>query len=360
MKYKILFVPAAFIFGACTSNLAANRRPQKSKIITTDWQIAQVKKDALETEIRLPGQLAAYQEVSIYPKVNGYVKTVLVDIGSRVAKGQLLMELEAPELLQASLEAREKYVRSLADLSIDKEHYQRLLEASKTSGAISPLDLSSARAKTTADSALCNAEKSNWEMQRTMQAYLRVTAPFDGIITERNVHPGTLVSAAGKNSPMLELKEENRLRLQVDIPENVAVNLKRKDSVSFYCSALPGKKMHAAISRESMNVNTELRSERIEMDVNNAGNRLSPGMYADVMVYARGNPNALVVPKSAVITTTEKKYILTVKNKKAYKVDVTTGNEANGKIEIYGNVAAGDRVVANPADDIRNGDLVSE
>lgn len=360
MTYQLLFIPAVFFFYACSPNRAADRKPEKRKNIPAEYKIVKIERAGVPSVIKLPGQLAAFQEVSIYPKVNGYIKTVGVDIGSKVLKGQLLMELEAPELQQASLEAREKYARSLADFSIDKEHYQRLLEASNTSGAISPLDLSTAKSKTEADSALCNAEKNNWRMQQTMQTYLRVTAPFEGVITERNVHPGALVSATDKTKPMLELKQVRRLRLQVDVPENIAVNLKIRDSVSFYSSALPGKRLTAFISRKSMNVNTQFRSERMEMDVQNPDGVLSPGMYADVLVYSKGSPNAFVVPKSAVITTTERKYVITVKNKKANKTDVSTGNEANGKIEIYGNVNAGDQVVVNPADDIRNGDLVSE
>ena len=360
MKYYLLSFVSISLFIACSSNRAANRKPDERKIISASYQIAAIEKEGVPSEIRLPGQLAAFEEVSIYPKVNGYIKTMLVDIGSRVSKGQLLMELEAPELQQASLEARERYARSLAGFSIDKEHFERLLEASRTPGSISPLDLSTARSKMEADSALCNAEKSNWQMQQTMQTYLRVTAPFDGVITERNVHPGALISAADKSKPMLELKQVRHLRLQVDIPENIAVDLNKMDSVSFFSSALPGKEMKAVINRKSMDVNTQYRSERMEMDVNNSAGQLSPGMYADVRVRSKGNPNAFMVPKSAVITTTERKYIITIKNKKACETDVTTGNEANGKVEIYGNVNAGDPVIVNPVDDIRNGDLVSE
>ena len=102
------------------------------------------------------------------------------------------MTLEAPELEQSTMQAKEKYARTKADLSIDREHYNRLLEASQTPGAISPLDLSFVRSKVESDSALSNAAKSNWEMQKTMESYLIVTAPFNGVITERNVHPGAL------------------------------------------------------------------------------------------------------------------------------------------------------------------------
>ncbi|HEY4153979.1 MAG TPA: efflux RND transporter periplasmic adaptor subunit [Puia sp.] len=360
MKYYLLFIPTLFVFTACSYNRAADRKPEEKKTISALYRLAAIEQAGVPSVIKLPGQLAAYEEVSIYPKVNGYVKSVRVDIGSRVSKGQLLMELEAPELLQASLEAGEKYARARADFSMDKEHYQRLLEASGTPGAISPLDLSTIKSRMAADSALSNAEKNNWQMQQTMQTYLKVTAPFDGVITERNVHPGALISAETKDKPMLELKQTDRLRLQVDVPEGIAVNLKDKDRISFYTSALPEKKMTGFISRKSMNVNVQFRSERMEVDVMNKDGLLSPGMYADVLVYSKGNPAAFRVAKSAVITTTERKYIVIVKNKKAYQTDVTTGNEANGQIEVYGNLSAGDRVVVNPEDDIRNGDVVSE
>ncbi len=158
--------------------------------VAPHYQLVQAEKKSVEQTIKLPAQLAAYQEVSIFPKVNGYVNSVLVDIGSHVRQGQLLMVLDAPELVQAVAQAKERYARSQSDYSISRDNFQRLLEASRTPGAISPMDLESARAKMTADSSLSNAEKANWQMQQTMTAYLKVTAPFNGVITSRNVSPG--------------------------------------------------------------------------------------------------------------------------------------------------------------------------
>lgn len=359
MKYYLLIVLPFILSEACSSGSAADKKAEKKEKAVVHFELAAVEQKGASSEIKLPGQLAAYEEVSIYPKVNGYVKSVPVDIGSRVSRGQLLMVLEAPELLQASLEAREKYARSQADCTIDREHYQRLVEASRTEGAISPLDLSTLRSRMAADSALSNAEKSNWQMQETMLSYLKITAPFDGVITDRNVHPGALISAAAKDKPMLELKEVARLRLQVDIPENIAVNLNDRDSISFYTSAWPDKRLTGFISRKSMNVNTQFRSERMEIDVNNKAGRLSPGMYADVLVYSKGNPNAWLVPISAVITSTERKYVIAERNQKASKVDVTTGNQASGKIEVYGDLHTGDQIIIHPDEDIKNGDTIN-
>ncbi len=312
-------------------------------------------KGALAQQVKLPAQLASFEEVTIFPKVNGYVKTVLVDIGSHVKKGQLLMTLEAPEVQQAVLQAKEKYARAKSDYTLNKENYYRLKVAAKTAGAISPMDLATARSRMEADSALANSEKANWQMQQSVMDYLHVTAPFDGIITDRNTHPGALVSAEAKDKPMLELKEVAHLRLQVDIPEGLSATLKDKDAVNFYLSALPGKKMTARVSRKAGNVNIQYRSERVELDVPNKDGSLSPGMYADVILQSKANPNALIVPKSAVVTSTERKYVLVVRDGKTVKVDVSTGIENANKIEVIGDLKSGEQVIAAATEEIEDG-----
>jgi membrane fusion protein (multidrug efflux system) len=319
------------------------------------YNLAKVEKASLQETVKLPAQLAAYEEVSIFPKVNGYVKTVLADIGSHVHKGQVLMELEAPELQLASVQAKEKYARAKGDWTISKENYERMKQASATKGAVSPMNLAMLKAKADADSTVSNAEMANWQMQQAILNYLQVKAPFDGMVTERNVHPGALVSAEAKDKPMLELKDVEHLRLQVDIPEGVAVNLKENDPISFYLSAFPGKKMIGQVKRISNSVNIQYRSERVELDVYNRDNRLAPGMYADVLLESKGDPASLIVPKSAVVTSTERKYVLAVRNGKAIKVDVSTGNQSADKIAVIGDLQPDDEVIANANDEIKEG-----
>lgn len=319
-------------------------------------ELVPLEKSALPLTVKLPAQLASFQSVNIFPKVNGYVKDVNVDVGSHVRKGQILMSLEAPELEQAVTQARERYARAKLDYTISNENYDRLRRAAETPGAVSPMGLASLKAKADADSAVCNAEKANWQMQESIRGYLKVTAPFDGVIAERNVHPGALVSAEGKdNKPMLDLRQVVRLRLQVDIPEGIAAGLEDKDTVSFYLSAYPGKKMIGHVSRRSNLVNTQFRAERMELDVDNTQGRLAPGMYADVLFYSRGNADAFVVPRTAVVTSTERKYVVVVRGGKTARVDVATGNESAGKVEITGNLQAGELIVAHANDELQEG-----
>jgi membrane fusion protein (multidrug efflux system) len=313
-------------------------------------------KGALVQQVKLPAQLASFEEVTIFPKVNGYVKDVFVDVGSPVEKGQLLMTLEAPELEQATTQAKERFARARLDYTISAENYKRMLQASATPGAVSPMNLASLKAKADADSALCNAEKANWQEQEAILGYLRVTAPFDGVISERNVHPGALVSAESHDAhPMLDLRQVDHLRLQVDIPEGIAAALQDKDTITFYLSAYPGKKMTGHISRKSQLVNSQFRAERMELDVYNHDGKLAPGMYADVQFDSRGDADAFTVPRSAVVTSTERKYVIAVRDGKAVRVDVATGNESANSIAITGNLQPGERIVTKASDDMQDG-----
>ncbi|MEO5995723.1 MAG: efflux RND transporter periplasmic adaptor subunit [Chitinophagaceae bacterium] len=192
-----------------------------------------------------------------------------------------------------------------------------------------------------------------------MLGYLKVIAPFAGVITDRNVHPGALVSASPKDKPMLELKQIERLRLQVDIPESLASTLRNQDTVSFYVSALQGKKMTGFIARKSMDINEHYRTERIEIDLPNKNEQLSWGMYADVILYSKGNIKALYVPRSAVVTLTERKYILLVRNGTIIKADVSTGNATTDRTEIFGEINAGDNIVVNANDEIKEGEYLN-
>ncbi|MBE7174632.1 MAG: efflux RND transporter periplasmic adaptor subunit [Williamsia sp.] len=351
MSRYLFLITLIALMASCSSNKEQEKKSAMKAASTETYQTTSVQEAGVNSSVTLPAQLAAYEEVSIFPKVNGYVKTVSVDIGSHVSKGQLLMTLEAPEMEQSTMQAKEKYMETSANYAVSKERYRRLLVAAQTAGAVSPFDVSSAKAKMEADSALTNAEKTAWQMQQTTQGYLQVTAPFNGVITQRNVHPGALVSAAEKGTPMLELKNISHLRLQVDVPETVSAGLDNKDSISFTTSALPGVVMKGVVSRKSMDIESRLRTERIEIDVNNADMKLSPGMYANVLMATKGSATGFAVPKSAVLTTTEGRYVFVDSgNHNFRKINVSTGNQSAEEIEVYGALQKGQKVVINPDD----------
>jgi membrane fusion protein (multidrug efflux system) len=268
--------------------------------------------------VRLPGVMQPFQFVQLYPKVSGFVKTVQVDRGSIVRQGQVLMTLEAPEIEQQVAAARLKYTQAQAMYITSKDRYRRLRETSATPGTISPYDLEAAASKMQGDSATAQGEYANYKAQETMKGYLTVTAPFDGVISERNVHPGALAGPSAANAkPMLVLQQLSRLRLVVDVPEQYAAQVNNGDEVHYKTNAIPGMDFKGAVSRSSQSLGNAYRSETIEIDVQNTTNKFKPGMYAEVVLPTSGSANAFVVPKSAVVTTTERKYIVAVENSHA-------------------------------------------
>jgi membrane fusion protein (multidrug efflux system) len=363
---KILYVSApvilfSFLLVSCSSK---KDDLSEKKSVDARYPLYTVKmQEALPTTLRLPAQLNPFYEVSIYPRVTGYIKTIPVDIGSVVKEGQLLMEMEAPDVEQNSLAAKERYIKVQATYRASKDNYYRLLTTAKTPGTVSPNNLQEAQSQMQSDSALCNSEKANWMAMESMKDYLTVRAPFDGTITQRNVHPGALVTTGNGNKiemePLLELQQISKLRLQVKVPETFATQLEDAQSVPFMVDALPGKTFSGTISRQANSLDDKYRSEAFEIDVINSNNLLMPGMYAEVLLPLKGHPNAFIIPQSALVISTERKYVIKVRNNKAILVDVTTGNEDKGMVEIFGDIKAGDSLIEKANDEIKQDQIIN-
>ncbi len=347
----------SLLFTAC-SRKENNTSEKKAEAVS--YPLCAVKTQAIATTLRLPAQLNPFYEVSIYPRVTGYIKTLPVDIGSVVKEGQLLMQMEAPDVEQNSVAAQERYIKVQATYRASKDNYTRLMNAAKTAGAVSPNDLQMAQSQMQSDSALSNSEKANWMAMESMKDYLTVRAPFDGTITQRNVHPGALVTTGNKTdmSPLLELQQISKLRLQVKVPETYATQLEDNQNISFVVDALPGKTFTGTISRQANSLDDKYRSETFEIDITNTDHLLMPGMYAEVLLPLKGHPNACVVPQTAVVVSTEKKYVIKVQDNKTALVDVTTGNEDNGIVEIFGDIKAGDMVIEKANDEIKANQII--
>ena len=359
MKYKIILIAAACSFlYACSGNqkpvdLTEGKQQQKS---SNTLQFGTVSEAALSTAIRLPGQLEPFNEVNLFPKVNGFVKQILVDRGSIVKKGQLMITLEAPEM-QAQLQAAtSRYLQAQENAVASREKYQRLKEAAKEPGAVSPLDLDNASSKMKADEAIANSEKSNVAGVKAVEGYLNIYAPFDGMIVQRNVSPGALV-APGKASdqPMLILQDNRKMRLVVYIPEDYVDKVDLDQPVTFTFNAMPNQTHSAKISR-SANALGSMRQEAVEIDVYNSNNQLKPGMYAEVQVPMRSGSKSLLVPNSAIVRSTEREYVVAVRDGKAELVDVKEGLTSHDSTEVFGNLKPNDKIVLKASDDIKQGD----
>jgi membrane fusion protein (multidrug efflux system) len=320
-------------------------------------EVFSLQKGHLSSSLQIPGELIAYQQVDLYAKENSFVKKLYVDVGSEVTEGQLLVNMEAPELSSQLAGALSNIKSREAVYMASKANYDHLLETSKTPGTISLNDLEQATARKNSDFAQLEAAKAAYKQIAETQNYLQIRAPFSGIITARSANPGAYVGPSGKGSeePLFTLQEQKRLRLVISVPESYTGYLSHKNEVSFTVKALPNQQFKARIKRMAGAIDSRLRSERIEMDVVNNDKKLLPGMVAEVHLPLPANDSTFIVPKSAVVNSTQSVFVIRVINNKAEWVDVKTGREDNGIIEIYGNLNPGDLLLRTATDEIRNG-----
>lgn len=332
--------------------------PQTAELPVTE--VFSLQRDRLSSSLQIPGELIAYHQVDLYAKETSFVKKLLADVGSEVKAGQLLVTMEAPEL-GSQLAGALSNIRSREAVYLaSKANYDRLFTTSQTPGTISPNDLEQAVARKNSDFAQLQAAKAAYRQVAETQKYLQIRAPFSGVITARNTNPGAFVGPSGKGSelPLFTLQEQKRLRLVISVPEAYTGYLKQQNEVSFTVKALPDQAFKARITRLAGAIDNRLHAQRIEMDVVNNDKKLLPGMVAEVKLPLPANDSTFVVPKSAVVNSTESVFVIRVVNKKAERVPIKTGREDNGILEIYGNLHPGDLLLKTASDEIRDGQVL--
>ena len=357
-----LLAPFCLLLFACGNKPAAGVTAT-GKGAETDSVFVQtfpLSKGQLSTNLILPGQLLPFQSVDLYAKVNSFVKDMFVDVGSEVRKGQLLATLEAPELQAAMDESASLLHTQEAMYRASSATYRRLYSTSKIPGTVSPNELEIADAKMSSDSANLAAARSKYRESADLQEYLQVRAPFDGVISSRNTYPGAYAGPAGKGSfiPLMTLQEQAKLRLVIDVPEAATGYFKQKDSVQFTVETLPGRVFIATVTRMAGSLDMQLRTEQMQMDVFNSKKVLLPGMFAQVTLDMTNSEKQFIVPAQAVAANSKRIFVIRIVNGKTEWVSVQKGREANGKVEIYGDLNEGDQLVANATDELKGGTTV--
>jgi len=356
-KKNILYSAASTLIVAALCSCGSKT---KVPITETVKSIETVKVDYTKSTkaITLPGELQPFNQTDIYANVNGFVKEVLVDRGSIVKKGDLLAIIDAPEIEAQMAEASSKMYAAEAVYQASKANYLRLIQTSKTPGTVSPNDLDLSKSKMLADSSANASAKANYQATADIESYLKVTAAFDGVITERNISPGALVGPASKNKdiPLLKLKQEDKLRLTVALPEMYSGSLPAQQKIMFKVKSYPDSEFPAFLARKAESISPEIRSEMIEFDVDNKSKKLKSGMYSEVTLNIEREDSTILLPKSAVVTSTERVFVIRVNNKnEAEWIDVKKGNAVGDKIEVWGLLQKGDNIILAASEQIRNG-----
>lgn len=337
-------------------------------------EVVPVQAKAIAREIRLPGEILPYLAVPIHAKVTGFVKTISVDRSSVVKEGEILATLEAPEMLAQIAEAESKAqaiqlqrAEAEAKLASVQTTYDSLKAASATPGVVAGNDLmvaekavEAARASLNSYEGTLKAAQASIQSLKDLEQYLTITAPFDGVIVERIAHPGALVGPASGfgSTPLLQLHQTSRLRLVVAVPEAVVGAIPKGSQVSFTLPAFPGETFRGVISRPAHFLDDKTRTMAVELDVNNPGMRLSPGMYPEVRWPVRSSKPSLLVPPTAIVTTTEQTFVIRIKDGVVEWVPVTRGPVVGTLVEVFGNLKGGDMIAGRGTDELRAGTRV--
>jgi RND family efflux transporter MFP subunit len=333
---------------------------------TTD--LAPVVSKPVSRTIDLPGELLPFLTVSLHARVPGYVERVLVDRGSMVKQGDLLVTLSAPELKTQIVEAESKVQAAESDrrqaeaqLAAVQSTYERLKKAAETPGAVAGNELILAEKQVDATQELvrsrrqaASAAQSVVEARKELEAYLTITAPFDGVVTDRFVHPGAL-AGPGADTPLLVIQQVSHLRLVVPVPEEDVGGVAAGASVPFHVPAYPERKYTGTVARIAHALDAKTRTMPVELDVLNRDGSLAPGMYPAVSWPVRRSRPALFVPRTSVVTTTERTFVIRNSDGRAEWVDVKKGAADGDLVEVIGNLHPGDMVVRRATDEIRDG-----
>lgn len=405
-KNKSLFL---FVLILIAGNAACSKTPPSPSTAATAATplpppiivVTQIVAQELSRNLRLPGELQPYQDVQLYPKVQGFVEWIGVDRGSEVKAGQVLVRLTAPEFAAQRGEAEAKTQVSMAQKVEAESHlaglrsqrleaeaklaasaatYRRLKAAAATPGVISGNELENAQHLMEADqarvqfskdsekslaaqvNALAEGEKvtrASVKTVRVNQSYLQIIAPFAGVITERFAHPGAL---GGTTQPILRLQQISRLRLIVAVPEAELAGVTKNTRVEFTVPAFPGETFAGAVARIGKSLDPKTRTMPIELEVKNPTQKLAPGMFPQVNWPTSRPRPSLFVPASAIATTTERTFVIRIKDDRAEWVDIKRGASINkdGKdlVEIFGDLTESDSVAVRGTDELRTGTKV--
>jgi len=310
-------------------------------------------------EIALPGSTSAFNDTPIYARTSGYVKHWYVDIGAHVRKGQLLATIETPELDQQLQQARADLENAEANLQLattTAARWQHLLETDSVSHQETDQAVSDLHSK----QALVNSNKANVERLGQLQAFERVTAPFDGVVTARNTDIGALVQAGDNSGPkeLFHMAAIQTLRVYVAVPEIYAAFVKNGEQAKLTLDALPGETLTGIVVRNADAIDAASRTLNVEVDVANPTGRLLPGAYAFVHLRVPPHPGSFTIPSNALLFRSEGLRAGVVRNGHVELTPISIGQDYGSTVEVISGLSARDTVIVNPSDSLANGAAV--
>jgi len=309
------------------------------------------------SDLTLPGMIQAFSQSPVYARVDGYVRTWYVDIGAHVTKGQLLAEIDAPEVDQQLNQARAMLNQAQTSLTLAKVTAPRYQELIKTN-SVSQQEVDQNNQNLAAQEANVQAATAAVGRLEQMQTYEKIVAPFDGVITERKTDFGDLVNAgnAGVGRELFRISQNNVVRVFVTVPEEFSSQVKAGTKASMDVISLPNRHFAASVTRTADSIDITSRTLTVELDVPNPSGELLPGAYANVHFQLPLNVLPLVLPSSTILFQSYGPQVGIVNRQNQVELrKVTLGHDFGDTIEIMSGVRSTDAVIANPPDSLTNG-----
>jgi RND family efflux transporter MFP subunit len=354
----ILLIGAAIIVAlrfAKGSALAETSNEQQTRYVT----ITTPKAANANSTLNLPGTLQGSIEAPIYARTNGYVTRWYKDIGDPVKQGDLLAQIDAPEIVQQLNEAKAAQAQAVTNLQLAKSTFDRW-DALRKRDAVSQQELDEKRNALAFAVAAETSSKATVQRLQDQVGYSRIVAPFAGVITRRNIDIGNLIDAGGGSRVLFTLAKSDTLRAYVYVPQNYAQQIKVGAKADVTLKEMPGQVFEASIARTAGAIDTVTRTMQVEIRLPNSDGKLLPGSYVQVAIKTRGGENtSMVVPSNVLLFRPDGLRAAVVgADGKVHLQPVTIARELGADVEIVG-LKTSDQVIVNPSDSLNDGDVVN-
>jgi RND family efflux transporter MFP subunit len=319
-------------------------------------RVVHPKPSAPMQEIVLPGNTQAFTDSPIYARTNGYLTHWYFDIGARVKKGDLLAEIETPEIDQQLQQAQAQLETAQATYDLAQTTADRWQFLLKTN-SVSKQETDQAVANLAAQKATVESSAANVRRLRQVQSFEKVYAPFDGVITSRTTDIGSLIDAgaAGQGKKLFHLAAINTLRVFVPVPEVYSNAAEPGAEATLTLEEYPGRFFHGTLVRNSSNIDLASRTLLVEVDVDNAAGELLPGAYVSVHLKLPSQVRSVTIPANTLLFRREGLRVGFVRNGRAELVPVTIGRDYGAAVEIVSGLRASDAIIVDPSDSLVSG-----
>jgi RND family efflux transporter MFP subunit len=356
---------AVLLAGIVTGYGFVSRAQSKQEVV--DWTHAQaIPAVALAQRIpgsshqtlTLPGNIQPFNRAAIFARVNGYVKSWDHDIGSQVKAGQVLATIDAPDLDQQLSQAKATLASVRANLqiaSLTADRNNILLQKQIVAQQLA--DQTSADAK--AKEAVVDANEANVRQLEAMQSFKTLAAPFDGVVTSRNVELGMLINSGGSGQALFEVSDLHRVRIYVQVPQSFSAGLAVGMKATFEMPQYPGVQFDATLSHISRSINANSHSMQVELQADNAAGKLFGGSYCNVHFEIPTDANLVKIPSTALVTGNQGTEVATLdSNDKVVLKNVQLGRDLGDSVEVRAGLSPSDRIINSPPETLATGDAV--